>query len=79
MSIYSVFQVPIDCAVKQVLKQLGTLAKGDYSRPRPITAKRKAGSIIFAAVNIPVTELQGLLHKVSNGLLHTINDVLPTC
>ncbi|XP_063937149.1 tRNA ligase 1 isoform X2 [Daucus carota subsp. sativus] len=58
-------QVPIDCAVKQVLKQLGTLAKGDYSRPRPITAKRKAGSIIFAAVNIPVTELQGLLHKLA--------------
>ncbi|KAK1364852.1 putative 2',3'-cyclic-nucleotide 3'-phosphodiesterase [Heracleum sosnowskyi] len=58
-------QVPLDSALKQVLKQLGTVAKGDYPRPRPSTEKRKSGSIIFAAVDIPVTELQGLLRNLA--------------
>ncbi|KAL8119621.1 hypothetical protein AgCh_016940 [Apium graveolens] len=54
-------QVPFDSALKQVLKQLGTIAKGDYTRPRLSTEKRMSRGIIFAAVDIPVTELQGLL------------------
>lgn len=61
------WQVPFESTVKQVLQQLKNIAKGDYTAPTttPNTEKRKLGNIVFAAVNIPVTEIQSLLHNVS--------------
>lgn len=56
-------QVPFEVAVKSVLEQLRNIAKGDYTPPD--TEKRKFGTIVFAAVSLPVTEIQGVLKKVS--------------
>ncbi|KAJ4978283.1 hypothetical protein NE237_009063 [Protea cynaroides] len=56
-------QVPFDNAVKQVLEQLRTIAKGDYSVPS--TEKRKLGTIVFAAVTLPVTEIRTLLNNLA--------------
>ncbi|XP_050292566.1 tRNA ligase 1 [Quercus robur] len=56
-------QVPFEFAVKQVLEQLKNIAKGDYSTPD--TEKRKFGAIVFAAVNVPVTEIQTLLDNLA--------------
>ncbi|RVW56768.1 Retrovirus-related Pol polyprotein from transposon RE1 [Vitis vinifera] len=52
-------QVPFESSVRQVLEQLKSIAKGDY--PTPGTEKRKFGTIVFAAVSLPVTEIQSLL------------------
>ncbi|XP_075635217.1 tRNA ligase 1 isoform X2 [Castanea sativa] len=56
-------QVPFEFAVKQVLEQLKNIAKGDYSTPD--TEKRKFGAIVFAAVNLPVTEIRTLLDNLA--------------
>ena len=45
------------------MEQLKIIAKGDYLTPS--TEKRKFGTIAFAAVSLPVTEVQGLLTDVS--------------
>ncbi|KAL8120546.1 tRNA ligase 1-like [Apium graveolens] len=60
-------QVPFESTVKQVLQQLKSIVKGDYTAPTttPNTEKRKLGNIVFAAVNIPVTEIQSLLHNLA--------------
>lgn len=58
------FQVSFDFAVKQVLEQLRNIVKGEYKPPTPSTGKRKFGNIVFAAVSLPATEIQSLLHKV---------------
>lgn len=55
-------QVPFEFAVKQVLEQLRNIAKGDYTPPD--TEKRKFGTIVFAALNLPVIEIQGVLNNV---------------
>jgi len=55
-------QVPFEFAVKQVLEQLRNVAKGDYTPPD--TEKRKFGTIVFAALTVPVTEIKGALNKV---------------
>lgn len=55
-------QVPFEFAVKQVLEKLKNIAKGDYSTPD--TEKRKFGAIVFAAVNLPATEIRTLLDNV---------------
>lgn len=57
------FQVPFEFAVKQVLEQLKLVAKGEYVAP--ITEKRNLGTIVFAAVTLPVAEIHELLHNVS--------------
>ncbi|XP_050894247.1 tRNA ligase 1 isoform X2 [Lathyrus oleraceus] len=54
-------QVPFEFAVKQVLEQLRNIAKGDYTPPD--TEKRKFGTIVFAALNLPVIEIQGVLNN----------------
>lgn len=56
-------QVPFEFAVKQVLEQLKAIAKGDYIAPS--TEKRKFGTIVFAAISMPATEIQTLLDEVS--------------
>ncbi|KAJ9698200.1 hypothetical protein PVL29_007335 [Vitis rotundifolia] len=56
-------QVPFESSVRQVLEQLKSIAKGDY--PTPGTEKRKFGTIVFAAVNLPVTEIQSLLANLA--------------
>ena len=56
-------QVPFEVAVKQVSEQLRNIAKGDYTPPD--TEKRKFGTIVFAALSLPVTEVQGVLKNVS--------------
>ena len=56
-------QVPFEFAVKEVLEQLRKIAKGEYKTPD--TGKRKFGTIVYAAVTLPVTEIKTLLHTVS--------------
>ncbi|KAF7805558.1 tRNA ligase 1 isoform X1 [Senna tora] len=55
-------QVPFEDSVKQVSEQLRNIAKGDYSPPD--TEKRKLGTIVFAALSLPVTEIQGALKNL---------------
>jgi hypothetical protein len=56
-------QVPFELAVKQVLDQLKAVAKGEFSTP--VTEKRKFGTIVFAAVTIPVPEIHNLLEQLA--------------
>ncbi|XP_039066009.1 tRNA ligase 1-like isoform X2 [Hibiscus syriacus] len=56
-------QVPFEFAVQHVLEQLRKIAKGDYTVPS--TEKKKLGTVVFAAVNLPVAEVKGLLDKLS--------------
>lgn len=60
-------QVPFEFAVQQVSEQLRKIAKGDYTIPS--TEKRKLGTVVFAAVDLPAAEIQGLLNKVINSFL----------
>ncbi|KAK8645408.1 hypothetical protein V6N13_119238 [Hibiscus sabdariffa] len=57
-------QVPFEFAVQQVLEQLRKIAKGDYTVPST-EKKKKLGTVVFAAVNLPVAEIKGLLDKLS--------------
>ncbi|EEF36032.1 hypothetical protein RCOM_1399970 [Ricinus communis] len=59
----SSIQVPFDSAVKQVLDQLKNIAKGEYITP--ITEKRKLGTIVFAAVSLPVREISSFLNNLA--------------
>lgn len=59
----SLLQVPFDFAVNQVSEQLKKVVRGDYTAPS--TEKRKLGTIVFAAVSLPVTRIQILLNDVS--------------
>ncbi|XP_040991726.1 tRNA ligase 1 [Juglans microcarpa x Juglans regia] len=56
-------QVPFEFAVKQVLEELKKIAKGDYSTPD--TEKRKFGNIVYAAVDLPLTEFQSVLDDLA--------------
>ncbi|KAJ4725978.1 putative RNA ligase [Melia azedarach] len=56
-------QVPFESGVKHVLEQLRLIAKGEYKAPS--TEKRKFGTIVFAAVSLPVTEIQSLLDNLA--------------
>ncbi|PIM97524.1 hypothetical protein CDL12_30004 [Handroanthus impetiginosus] len=55
-------QVPLEYSVAKVLEQLKAIAKGEYTAPS--TEKRKLGSIVFAAVSLPVPEILGLLSNL---------------
>ncbi|KAL0533877.1 hypothetical protein IC582_028148 [Cucumis melo] len=52
-------QVPFESAVQDVLEQLKKISEGDYKSP--ITERRKSGAIVFAAVSLPVQEIQNVL------------------
>lgn len=71
-------QVPFDFAVKEVLEQLRKIAKGEYKTPD--TVKRTFGTIVYAAVSLPVMEIKSLLDSVSeippSYLLHWESDTL---
>ncbi|KAF5200007.1 tRNA ligase [Thalictrum thalictroides] len=56
-------QVPFESSVKQVLEQLRAVAKDGSATPS--TEKRKFGTIAFAAVTLPVTEMRTLLESLS--------------
>ncbi|KAG7950036.1 hypothetical protein I3843_13G092700 [Carya illinoinensis] len=56
-------QVPFEFAVKQVLEELKKIARGDYSTPD--TEKRKFGTIVYAAVDLPLTEFQSVLDDLA--------------
>ncbi|KAI4334436.1 hypothetical protein L6164_019131 [Bauhinia variegata] len=56
-------QVPFEFAVKQVYDQLRNIAKGDYITPD--IQKRKFESIVFAALSLLVTEIQGVLNNLA--------------
>ncbi|XVE59773.1 hypothetical protein DITRI_Ditri05aG0074000 [Diplodiscus trichospermus] len=56
-------QVPFEFAVQQVLEQLRKIAKGEYTIPS--TEKRKLGTIVFAAVDLPLAEISSLVDEVS--------------
>ncbi|CAA0811963.1 RNAligase [Striga hermonthica] len=57
-------QVPFESAVESVRKQLKAIAKGEYTVPS--TEKRKFGTIVFAAVSLPVSDILGFLSDVSS-------------
>ncbi|KAK7257736.1 hypothetical protein RIF29_31930 [Crotalaria pallida] len=56
-------QVPFEFAVKHVLEQLRNIAKGDYSPPD--TEKRKFGTIVFAALSLPVSEILSVVNNLA--------------
>ncbi|KAL6979294.1 hypothetical protein U1Q18_020959 [Sarracenia purpurea var. burkii] len=56
-------QVPFEFAVERVLEQLRSIVKGDYTTPT--IEKRKFGNIVFAAVSLPVSEIQKLLDNLT--------------
>ncbi|KAI4383820.1 hypothetical protein MLD38_009617 [Melastoma candidum] len=56
-------QVPFDFAVKQVSEQLNNIVSGEYIAPTP--EKRKLGSIVFAAVSLPVSQIQDVLRNMA--------------
>lgn len=56
-------QVPFEFAVKEVLEQLKAIARGEYAAPS--SEKRKLGSIVFAAISLPVAEILGLLNDLA--------------
>ncbi|KAH7661897.1 tRNA ligase phosphodiesterase domain-containing protein [Dioscorea alata] len=56
-------QIPFDIAVKQVIEQLKDVAKGEHKTPE--TEKRKFGNIVFAAVTMPVKEINCLLNEIT--------------
>ncbi|CAN8311589.1 unnamed protein product [Cochlearia groenlandica] len=56
-------QVPFESAVQKVQEELKRIAKGEY-RP-PSSEKSKHGSIVFAAINLPVTQVHSLLEKLA--------------
>ncbi|BAT90626.1 tRNA ligase [Vigna angularis] len=60
---FNSIQVPFEFTVKQVLEQLRSIAKGDYTPPD--TEIRKFGTIVFAALTTPVTEIKGALNKLA--------------
>ncbi|KAF0908840.1 hypothetical protein E2562_028724 [Oryza meyeriana var. granulata] len=68
-------QVPFDFAVKEVLEQLKSVAKGDLKMPD--TMKQKFGNIVFAAVSLTPSDILGVLPKLAedidaNNFLHNI-------
>ncbi|XP_019448699.1 PREDICTED: uncharacterized protein LOC109351630 isoform X4 [Lupinus angustifolius] len=60
---FNSIQVPFEFAVKHVLEQLRSISKGDYSPPD--TEKRKLGTIVFAAVSLPVPEILDVLNNLA--------------
>ncbi|XP_073021612.1 tRNA ligase 1-like isoform X7 [Primulina eburnea] len=54
-------QVPFEFAVAKVLEQLKAIAKGQYAAPS--TEKRRFGTIVFAAVSLPVSGILDLLEN----------------
>ncbi|CAJ1979353.1 unnamed protein product [Sphenostylis stenocarpa] len=61
---FNSIQVPFEFAVKQVLEQMRNIVKRDYTPPN--TEKRKLGTIVFAALSMPVTEIKGVLNKLAD-------------
>lgn len=59
---HSFTQVPFGVSVEKVIEQLKAIAKGDYIAPS--SEKRNLGSIVFAAVTLPVSEITDLVHMV---------------
>ncbi|CAG7867414.1 unnamed protein product [Brassica rapa] len=56
-------QVPFESAVQHVREELKRIAKGEYKPPS--SEKTKHGSIVFAAINLPVTQVHSLLEKLA--------------
>ncbi|KAL7115691.1 hypothetical protein ACP275_04G197800 [Erythranthe tilingii] len=56
-------QVPFESSVENVLKQLKAIAKGEYTAP-PSSEKRSFGTIVYAAVDLPVSEILDQLHNL---------------
>ncbi|KAF3643430.1 hypothetical protein FXO37_22016 [Capsicum annuum] len=56
-------QVPFEFAGKEVIDQLKAIARGKYSAPT--SEKRKLGSIVFAAISLPVPEILSLLNDLA--------------
>ncbi|PRQ36277.1 putative 2',3'-cyclic-nucleotide 3'-phosphodiesterase [Rosa chinensis] len=61
-------QVPFESSVKEVSEQLRKIAKGEYKTPEYRTSdsgKRKISAITFAAINLPITDIKGLLDNLA--------------
>ncbi|KAJ0710317.1 putative tRNA ligase 1 [Helianthus annuus] len=57
-------QVLFEIAVDQVLEQLKRIMKGEYVTPIS-SEKSKFGTIVFAAIDVPVADLHNLLSNIS--------------
>ncbi|KAG7536957.1 tRNA ligase phosphodiesterase [Arabidopsis suecica] len=55
--------VPFESVVHLVREELKKIAKGEYKPPS--SEKTKHGSIIFAAINLPATQVHSLLEKLA--------------
>ncbi|XP_057956592.1 tRNA ligase 1-like [Malania oleifera] len=55
-------QVPFESAVEQVLEQLRTIAKGKFTTN---IEKKKFGNVVFAAINLPIIDIQSLLNNLA--------------
>lgn len=60
-----------------MLEQLRNIAKGDYTAP-DTAEKRKFGTIVFAALSLPVIEIQGVLNNVRENAVFVVANVLHT-
>lgn len=56
-------QVPFEFAVNHVKEELKKITKGEYETPT--TEKKKFGTIVFAAIDVPVTDIHNLLSNIS--------------
>ncbi|CAE5956836.1 unnamed protein product [Arabidopsis arenosa] len=56
-------QVPFESVVHLVREELKKIAKGEYKPPS--SEKTKHGSIVFAAINLPATQVHSLLEKLA--------------
>ncbi|XP_010475570.1 PREDICTED: uncharacterized protein LOC104754968 isoform X2 [Camelina sativa] len=56
-------QIPFESAAHQVREELKRIAKGEYKPPS--SEKTKHGSIVFAAINLPATQVHSLLEELA--------------
>ncbi|XP_057981227.1 tRNA ligase 1-like [Malania oleifera] len=55
-------QVPFESAVEQVLEQLRTITEGKFTTN---IEKKKFGTVVFAAINLPIIDIQSLLNNLA--------------
>ncbi|CAI9289453.1 unnamed protein product [Lactuca saligna] len=56
-------QVPFEFAVNHVKEELKKITKGEYETPS--SEKRKFGTIVFAAIDVPVADVHNLLSNIA--------------
>ncbi|KAL4592202.1 hypothetical protein LXL04_005189 [Taraxacum kok-saghyz] len=59
-------QVPFEKAVNHVVEELKKITKGEYEIQTPTSEKRKFGTIVFAAIDVPISDVHILLSNIAN-------------